>query len=280
MDTNKICIIVLNWNNAKDTIECLSSLQKITYPNFTILVVDNGSTDTSIECISQAFPHIPILKNGTNLGFAEGNNRGILHAIEKGAEAFLILNNDTIVHPDILHAFHDAATQYPKAGVFGAKIFYFDDPAKVWYAGGDVDLNCYVCVHSGSDTQKIEETNYACGCALFIKKEVIKKVGLMDPRFFLLWEEIDWCWRIRKAGYQCLFVPQAKVWHKISSSFEGGYRGDSWNYYYFRNRLLFLKLHFPFTSRFKTSIKEILFIKGAKLQGVRDYFLGRFGKKP
>ncbi len=279
MDNYKIAIVVLNWNNAKDTIECLSSLQKITYSNFEIIVVDNGSTDNSVKQITSAFPQIDILENGENLGFAEGNNRGILYAFKKGVDSVLILNNDTVVHPDILNAFHEAVKQNPKAGVFGAKIFYFDDPAKVWYAGGDVDPHSYVCLHASSDKGKIEETNYACGCALLIKKEVVEKVGLMDPRFFLMWEEVDWCWRIRKAGYKCLFVPEAKVWHKISSSFEGGYRGDSWNYYYFRNRLLFLKLHFPFSARFKTIAKEIFYLKGAKLQGVHDYLLGRFGKK-
>lgn len=256
-----VSIIILNWNNPKDTLECLSSVMKIDYPNFDVIVVDNGSVDDSVEQILKVFPKIVLVQNEKNLGYAEGNNRGICLALEKGADFVFLLNNDTIVDPHILSAFIDAAHSNPKAGVFGAKIYYYHHPTLIWYAGGYV-LPSLRCIHEGCEEcdlekkhETVKETNYVCGCALFIRKEAVKKTGLMDGRFFLLWEEVDWCWRLRNQGFKSLFVPNAKVWHKISSSFEGGHRSASWTYYYHRNRLLFLKLHFPLKKRFSFYLK-------------------------
>jgi GT2 family glycosyltransferase len=291
-----LAIVILNWNRAEETLECLKSVAAIRYPHFEIILVDNGS--------SEPLPEIPdsirLLRNEENLGFAEGNNRGIAYAIERGAEYILLLNNDTSVDPEILNAFMEAAAQNPDAGVFGAKIYYYDEPTTLWYAGGDVDLKRGRCYHVGctkSDLDKrwetIQETGYACGCALMVKTEVVQKVGLMDADFFLLWEEIDWCWRIRKAGYKCLFVPKARVWHKISTSFEGGNRGAHWQYFYWRNRLLFLKRHHPFFFLQRTFWLELAHLllsypflpastktlHRAALSGIRDYYRNALGPK-
>lgn len=237
----------------------------------------------------RGFPDIVLIKNEENLGFAEGNNRGILYALDKGAEYILLLNNDAIVDPDILKAFMQAAKQNPKAGVFGAQIFLYDRPTEVWYGGGEVNFRKARCYHEART--ELCTTGYACGCALFVSSEAVRRVGLMDPRFFLLWEEIDWCWRIRQAGYECLFVPKALVWHKVSSSFEGGNHGALWHYYNARNRLVFLAKHFSLKQRALTYLSTILpetaaaALKSlgnprhrARLQGTVDYFLGRFGK--
>lgn len=298
----KIVIVVLNWNRPLDTLECLESLQKITYPNYEIIVVDNGSKDDSVFLIKQAYPTLCLIETGENLGFAEGNNRGMTIALEKKAAYILLLNNDTVVHPKILNAFAQAAAEYPNAGVFGAKIYYYDDPTILWYAGGDIDKTgrCYHVGNGQCDVEKrrekIEKTGYACGCALLIKSSVIAKVGMLEPKYFLIWEEIDWCWRIRNAGYDCLFVPDAKVWHKISLSFEGGNRGPIWHYFYWRNRLLFLEKHltfknllkfhtlvFPreviaiFTQLFKEKSPQNRHLCKCALKGIKDYLLRRFG---
>ena len=265
----KIALIILQWNRSTDTLACIESVLRIEYPHYEILIVDNGSDPHELRAVRQAFPELTYIENQSNLGFAEGNNRGIQVALARGADYILILNNDTTVDPHLLTAFLSAARAYPEAGVFGAKIYYFEDPTDIWYAGGQVDPRLLRCYHEGcteSDLHKnheqIKDTGYACGCALFIKREVIQKIGMMDPRFFLLWEEIDWCWRIRQGGYRCLFVPQAKVWHKISRSFIEGNRGPSWQYFYFRNRLLFIQRHIPWKQRliFYTTIflRELL----------------------
>lgn len=300
----KVSIIVLHWNRFQETSECLKSLLSIDYPHYDVIVVDNHSTDNSYSALMLAFPTVHFMQNEWNLGFAEGNNRGIVAALEKGADYILLLNNDTVVDRLLLRTLIQAAEAHPTAGVFGAKIYYYNEPTTIWYAGGNVHLKSLRCYHTGcteSDLEKkreeIEETGYACGCALMVKREVVQTCGLMDPRFFLLWEEIDWCWRIRRAGYKCLFVPQAKVWHKISTSFEGGHRGALWEYFYARNRLLFLERHYSLKERVrfysKTFIKDILklFISSlnfkaskeirrchlAALSGIKDYCLRRFG---
>lgn len=260
-----IGIVILNWNRKEETLECLNSVSKISGPPHQIILVDNGSTECDPSLFQHHFPSIHLIRNKENLGFAEGNNRGIAYALELGAHYVMLLNNDTRVDPEILTAFLEAFTLHPDAGICGAKIYYYDDPTTLWYAGGEVDLKKGRCYHRGcteSDLEKqwetLQETGYACGCALMIKKEVIDQVGLMDPRFFLLWEEIDWCWRIRQAGFRCLFVPQAKVWHKISTSFEGGHKSPTWLYFYARNKLLFFKKHHPLFLSSWTPWEELL----------------------
>ena len=299
----KIAVIVLHYQNLADTLECLDSLQTQDYPDFEVILVDNGPNDADLREKTQHYPRIHFIHNGANLGFAEGNNTGIRAALERGADSVLLLNNDTVSSPDLLSAFAMAAHNHPQAGVFGAKIFFYDDPTIIWHAGGDVHPSSQRCFHHGcgdSDIAKkweeIRSIGYACGCALFVKKDVILNVGLMEPRFFLLWEEIDWCWRIRKAGYECLYIPKARVWHKVSRSFEGGNRGPMWTYYYFRNRLLFLKRNVPWSQRcnfyFSHFLKELGEIFCAifhpktphetadrhkhALKGIRDYFIRRY----
>lgn len=301
MSQPKIIVVILNWNRPHDTLECLESLQKIQYSNYEIILVDNGSTDDSVALIKNRFPTLSFILNGENLGFAEGNNSGIQEALKKNADFILLLNNDTIVHPALLKEFTEASAQHPEAGIFGAKIYFYDDPVLIWHAGGEIDKRGR-CYHIGCDTadyekkyESIEQTGYVCGCAFFVKTEVFQKIGMFCPKFFLIWEEIDFCWRARKAGYQSLFVPKAKLWHKISASFEGGSHGPLWQYYYWRNRLLFFKKHLGWKKRISFFLlvfpREILllakqFVKekenrknyGSALRGIRDYFLQKFGK--
>jgi len=296
----KFAIILLNWNNAPDTLECLASLKKLDYPSYHIIVVDNGSTDDSAAQIQSHYPEITLVQNQENLGFAEGNNRGILEAKEVGADMYLLLNNDTIVAPNLLSELAKEAKAHPEAGVFGPTIYFYDQPATLWYAGGGVDPKTGRCFHHGcgasdQSVQVSEEKEYVCGCALAVRAKVVEKVGLLDQKFFLIWEEIDWCWRIRQAGYPCRLAPSAKVWHKVSSSFIDGNRGPMWQYYYCRNRLLFHKKHTPFPNRLKKGGALELFELAktamsknnpprlrlqakAALLGIRDAFLGKYGK--
>ncbi|MCI0381663.1 MAG: glycosyltransferase family 2 protein [Chlamydiae bacterium] len=304
--TAKIAILILHYKNIADTYECLTSVFRISYPHFSVIVIDNCSTDLSELELKERFPKVTILKNKANLGYAEGNNRGISYAMDQGYDFFFLLNNDTVVHPNILHAFIDASTAFPSGGIFGAKVYFYDEPTQISYAGGTIDPHQMRCIHIGcgqSDLEKNHEevvkTDYACGCALLVRKEVVQKCGMMDSRFFLIWEEVDWCWKIRKAGFDCFFVPMAKIWHKVSTSFEGGNRGPLWQYYYFRNRLLFMKNHFSLKERWRfyrnTFAKEVLDLcktsfssktdpfqrlqYRAALRGVVDYFLHKNGSK-
>lgn len=252
----KIAVIILNWNGKKDTLQCLESLQNVQYSNYEIIVVDNGSKDNSVEAIQHQFSAVTVIENGINLGFAGGNNPGISYAVfQRKADYVFLLNNDTIVDPQIFNRLICASKTYPEAGIFGAKIYFFDMPTKIWYAGSIWNSRVGRFAHEGINQMEdnlswsqVKEVPYACGCALLIRANVIEEIGLLDSQYFLMWEETDWCFRAKRAGYRCLFVPDALVWHKVSSSFgktSQQLAGVSylWTYFYERNRLLWLERH-------------------------------------
>jgi GT2 family glycosyltransferase len=243
-----VTIIILNWNGRDDTIACIESLQRLDYPNFDLIVVDNGSTDESVPAILQCFPDLEIVQTGRNLGFAEGNNVGIRIALERGVDYVFLLNNDTVVHPSLVSELVSAAERCPEGGIFGAKIFYYADPTRVWYAGVTWDprgMDFHHVVdetHLAADARGVVQIPYACGCALLAKTAMLRKVGLLDPAFFLTFEETDLCFRAGYAGYACYYVPSAVLWHKISVSF-GGPQSPLAYYFVIRNRLLWGERH-------------------------------------
>jgi GT2 family glycosyltransferase len=240
----KVGVIILNWNGKKDTDECLDSLKSITYPNYEIILVDNGSTDGSVEYLKKLHPEIEIIENQKNLGFAEGNNVGIIKAIENKADYVLLLNNDTVVSPDFLTTMIDVAESNDKYGIVGPKICYYHDPSKIWSVGGDVNLFTGSIKNKGNmDPQEmykgIKIVDYISGCSLLIRSELIKKIGLLDKDYFLYFEETDWNMRAHKEGYVSVITCDAKILHKSGASIK---KVNNLNYYYFsRNGFLFFK---------------------------------------
>ena len=245
----RFAVVVLNWNGRDDTLACLESLRAVEYPNWEVLVVDNGSEDESLEAIRTGYAEASVIEAGSNLGYAGGNNLGIRVALERGADYVLVLNNDTTVAPDVLRAFAQTAREHPDAAVLGAKIYLFDDPQRLWYAGTRWNAMGAEFEHignrvldNGDDFVRVCDTEYACGCAMLLRASAIRAVGLLDEEFFLLFEETDWCFRAKAAGFRCLFAPAAKVWHRVSSSF-GGRTSVLYEYFFLRNRLLWAKRH-------------------------------------
>ena len=300
-----VALIILNWNNGPDTLDCLASVYASEQVAFDVYVVDNGSTDGSLEAIRKAYPQAFYIENKANLGFAEGNNRGIEAALKGGAPFLFLFNNDAVLKKDTLFLLKQAAEQHPESAIFGPKIYYYDEPATIWYCGGEWDPARASFYHRDWNTNEEEtqrkgheKTGYVCGCAFFIRSSVVREMGGMDPRFFLNWEEIDWCWRLRKRGYSCLYVPEAKCWHKISRSFIGGKKGAMWSYFYWRNRLFWMERHLPkrefvflcrkiLAPQLWGHVRRALGQKGAEravsraiLRGVFDYFFRRFGPCP
>ena len=254
----QVSIVVLNWNGADDTIACLDSLQALTYPNFSVIVVDNGSSDDSLLHLRpyEAPYPLTLLETGQNLGYAGGNNVGTRHALEQGAEFVLVLNNDTVVAPDLLERLIESAQRNPNAGVFSARILYFDAPEKVWFDGARWNTSTLNMEWPGQDAEEPSlglddhDTDYACGAALFFRAEVARQIGLLDESFFLVWEEVDWCFRAREAGWRNLVVPAAKVWHKIGVSF-GSESSPLRVYFSVRNQLLWFSRHAPMAARMR-----------------------------
>jgi GT2 family glycosyltransferase/2-polyprenyl-3-methyl-5-hydroxy-6-metoxy-1,4-benzoquinol methylase len=321
----RVVIIILNWNGKIDTLGCLESVGQLDYSNQEVIVVDNGSTDGSVDAIMKQYPAIKILQTGANLGYAGGNNVGIRWALEHDADYVLLLNNDTIVSPDLINKFMDAKSLLPVNSVLGAKIYYLDKPNTLWFAGGKWDSQENKIVHIGQGEidsagySNISEVGYITGCALFASSQAFMDVGLLDERYFLTYEETDWCYRAKEQGYKCIFVPDAKLWHKVSSSF-GGADSPLVMYFLERNKLLWAKRHlsshgndqlrkktlrtlrrklFPVFSVPNSSIPviKILFwslsswlklikrnlsdpMNQATLMALRDYYLDRFGDCP
>ena len=247
----KVYIIILNWNGKKDTLECLESVRSIDYPNFDTIVVDNGSSDESVEAIRKEYSEVKVIETGKNLGYAGGNNVGIRYALENGADYILILNNDTIVDSQLLKAFINAALQIHQPGILSPKIYYFSNKKKIWYAGGQQIKQTARFRHIGigyeendKEYKTIMETDYASGCALFTNASVFRKIGLFDEKFFLTYEETDFCYKAKNKNIKCYVVPEGKVWHKISVSF-GGEKSPMFIYFLTRNRLLWAERHLP-----------------------------------
>lgn len=221
-------VVVLNWNGEKVIRECLSSLMKVRDVHLEIIVVDNASDDGSTEIVRKEFPSATLVSNPRNLLFAEGNNIGIRQAMESGARRILFLNNDTEVEPFFAGRLLDALESDPGAGIAGPKILYFDDPQKIWYGGAGFYPVLGIPRHfgirrmDGSFPEERCETEWVSGCAMLVKREVIEDVGGFDPSYEMYCEDVDFCLRARRAGWKCIYEPNARVWHKVSSSSGGG----------------------------------------------------------
>ncbi|MCE8424420.1 MAG: glycosyltransferase family 2 protein [Candidatus Methanoperedens sp.] len=246
MNNPKIAIILLNWNGKEDTIECLESLKQITYTNYEILLVDNGSTDRSVEYFRKQYPEIELIENEINLGYAEGNNVGIRVAIEKGADYVLLLNNDTVVDPEFLSELVKVGDSDRKIGFAGPKIYYYNYNGRkdvINFAGGKLDMWRGISQHLGLNEidigqyNEIKEVDYIEGSCLLMRKEMLTKIGLLDRSFFSYWEDNDWCRRGYAAGFKSVYVPAARIWHKTSAS----NIGTAKLYYLTRNRMWFMK---------------------------------------
>ncbi len=227
MDNPSVYIIVLNWNGKNDTLECLHSLQQVTYPNFRVVVVDNASSDCSVDAIREKFPSVQIISNKENLRFAGGNNVGIRYALDYGADYVLLLNNDTVVDKEFLTEMVAIADQSARMGMIGPKIYYYSEPKKIWYAGGRIEWWKGWVSHigirelDGGQYDAITEVDYLTGCCMLVKREVIEKVGILDESFYIYGEDADWCIRASRAGYKLMYVPSSMVWHKLSASIGG-----------------------------------------------------------
>lgn len=246
---NKVSVILVNYNGGKYNIECIESILKSTKDNFTIeiIVVDNGSCDKSINEIRKKYNEdVKIIELNDNLGFAVANNIGIKYSIENNTDFILLLNNDTIIEKDMINILYNEAIKN-KDSIVVPKIMYYDHKDTIWSAGGEVDWNKGITLHYGMDEKDdkgqydtIKEISFGTGCCMFIPIDVINKVGFLEEKYFLYYEDTDYCIRIKKLGYRILYIPKAKMYHKVTAS-SGGVESSSYIYYLNRNRLYFNK---------------------------------------
>ncbi|MBC8213143.1 MAG: glycosyltransferase family 2 protein [Candidatus Marinimicrobia bacterium] len=223
-----VTIIVLNWNGKDLTLSCLESLSKVTYQNASVLLVDNGSSDGSIEAIKEKFPQVDILGLDKNYGYAGGNNRGYQSISENSTDFVCFLNNDTEVAPNFIDKLVDASKKLGNNNLFGPKIYYAGNPGVIWYAGGIVKLPLRI-YHRGirkadsEEFSKVIQTDYVTGCCLFTSWETINNLKGFDESFGMYSEDVDLCLRAKKLGLKSYFIPSARVWHKVSASLGGAF---------------------------------------------------------
>ncbi|MBI4719877.1 MAG: glycosyltransferase family 2 protein [Chitinivibrionia bacterium] len=223
-----VAIIVLSWNGKELTLACLDSLLGLAYENAKILLVDNASTDGTVEAVRKRFGgSVEIIRNAANLGFARGNNAGIEEALRRNADFILLLNNDTVVDAMLIDHLVGAMVRSPGIGIAGPKIYYFDPPDRIWFAGGEVFLWRGTAKHAGirrRDRGQYDEerdVGYVTGCALMVRRAVVESIGMLDPSYRAYFEDTDFCMRAKRAGFGIRYVPHGKVWHKISRSTGG-----------------------------------------------------------
>jgi hypothetical protein len=211
-----VSIVVLNWNGEDIIKECIYSLLDQTYSNYEIIIVDNASTDNSVDIIKNEFPEIRLIINQKNLGFASGNNIGIRTAKGKYIALF---NNDAVADRNWLLKLVSAILEEKRIGIVSGPIFFSEQPEVIWSIGSRFDLITGLDWDLGKYQKKHftpENIDYFSMCAILIKKEVFQKIGLLDERFFIYYEDFDFCLRAKENNYKLKLVPVAVVWHKVS----------------------------------------------------------------
>jgi GT2 family glycosyltransferase len=243
--TPYVCTVVLNWNRREDTLDCLASLERMDYTNHEVIVVDNASGDGSAEAIAAAHPAVDVIQTGSNLGYAEGNNVGLREAMERGAEYVLVLNNDTVAESQMLTHLVAALEADEGIGAAGPTIYFHEAPDTIWSAGGRFDWRRGKPVLRGlreRDTGQfalVSEVDYLPGSAILMRRDTLAQVGGFESRYFMYYEDNDWCFRAGRRGFSVVHVPEARLWHKISLTRQ--FSAPYISYYHARNRLLFLR---------------------------------------
>ena len=226
-------VFVLNWNGKKIILDCLHSLDKVTYSNVNIVLIDNGSTDGSVNLIKKEFPNIEIIQLKENLGYAGGNNYGFKN-VKIQSEYSIFINNDTLVSTNFINPLIEPLKNDTSIIQTAPKIFYADDPNLLWFAGGYINLFFGWIRHRG--IRKIDKgqynnstlIDYATGCCICMRTKDFKLFKMFDESFSMYGEDVDLSIRVRKAGGKIMYIPESNIWHKVSASIGGQFSLIKW----------------------------------------------------
>jgi GT2 family glycosyltransferase len=233
-------LIIVNWNGRDLLGDCLPSLEKQTEPAEEVIVVDNGSSDDSVEFLRASFPYVKVVSLDKNYGFAKANNTGIRSA---GGGRIALLNNDTVVDSRWLEELNNALDNHPEVGFCASKMLMYRDPSIIDAAGDMLGIaRAYKRGHGRPDGKEFNEPAYvfgACAGAAIYRSEMLDNIGLFDETFVSNLEDVDLSFRAQLAGYKCMYVPTAVVYHKVGET----KRRTGWTHKltYRNNKLMWLK---------------------------------------
>jgi GT2 family glycosyltransferase len=290
----KVTVLILNYLHWDDTAACVRSLQRCTYRNYNIVILDNASPNDSEIQLRKLFPDLIFFQLGKNLGYTGGINYGIRKILEGDTEYILIINPDTTVDPGFLDHLVAGISKNPKAAIAGGTIFYSDNSNRLWYAGGRLlpwkgYAEHFTALENGdcSGATTFKQVTFVTGCLMLLRVKALKTIGFLDERFFMYFDDIEYSARVRRLGFDLLYVPEAKIFHKIVSENEAVYK----LYYSVRNRFLLIRTAFSGISRWiavlyfslSLTVKMAMWwfndieLFQVSRAGIEDYFAGRFG---
>jgi len=237
----ELAVIILNWNAAADTVRCVRYVTTWKRLQPTIWVVDNGSTDDSVQIISRECPHVRLIRNTTNLGYAGGNNRGITEALSDGNAPILLLNNDAFIEEKDVVRLLDTLQEDEHIGLIGPLIFDADDRDRLLTAGGrNPVLNHHSHILKLAPGGPVRMVEYVPGTVLLGRPELFRTVGLLDETYFFNVEVADLCMRARQHDYISAIDTRARAFHALDRR-PSGFRGTLYIYYFIRNRFIYIR---------------------------------------
>lgn len=293
-DLNRVAVILVNYNGKDDLLECIDSLLRSTYRDFSIIVVDNASADDSVPAVKNRFgEEITVMAQPENMGFARANNLAADYAVKNGAEYLLLLNNDTVANPEMLETMMKTASDRVVAV---PKIYYNKPGNLLWYAGGAIDRFRGYIRHWGDgevDSGQFDEgktVGFASGCCMLIHRRMIQEIGLFDENYFMYFEDVDFCLKLAENHFPIFYEPAAKLRHKASSS-SGGGKSRFVIYYTSRNRIYLLRKYrsvfgpaafiYTYAFLFARWMKAVILGGNARViaLALRDAWSRRMGKR-
>jgi GT2 family glycosyltransferase len=288
MLNKKVSIIILNLQGRKYVSKSIRSVLSSNYLLIEVVMVDNGSTDGSVEMIKNRFTEVIVIENKQNLGFAKGNNIGINYALKKHADYIFVLNPDTKIEKDTIKNLLLVMEKNRDVGIVGPKIYTFEK--RIWSCGGILERKRFSAGLIGfgeEDNGQYDgetEVDYISGAAMFVRRSTFEEIGLLPENYFLYYEDVEFSLRAKRAGLKVYFTPTAIVYHDWSSYI--GKTSPMKDYYMARNHLLFVERNASWTIKLREFLRLPKTIyeyyrrnEKFALLGIRDYFLRRFGKR-
>jgi GT2 family glycosyltransferase len=247
MNQPRILAVTLNWRQPETTLVCVHALRAMDYPGLDILVIDNGSGDhSSVYLQANLPPDVALCLLPENRGFAAGSNEGLRQAVEREYDLALLINNDAFAAPDMLQRM--LAEFAPDVGLLSPKIYYDGDRERLWFGDGRMHPLTLDLRQTGRDQpdgpawEESRNTDYLLGACLLVNLQAMAQVGLLDERFFMYFEDLDWSLRFRQAGYRLRLAADAHLYHQVAVS-SGGLETPFRRYHLARSGVIFWRRH-------------------------------------